>query len=153
MNWRKRTVLFLATGCHSGNLPWAPGTFGTVVGLPLAYLLSSVSRTAAVAGAVIFIPVAVFIAHEAQTHYERKDPGPIVIDEIAGILVALAGLPFTPAVVVAGFFLFRTLDILKPFPIGAVDRKLTGGAGIVLDDVLAGIVVNIVLRTVLTWVS
>jgi phosphatidylglycerophosphatase A len=75
-----------------------------------------------------------------------QDPGCIVIDEIAGILVAGAGLPFTAPFAVIVFVLFRMLDILKPFPVGWLDRHLKGGIGIVMDDVAAGMLVNFAIR-------
>lgn len=82
----------------------------------------------------------------------RKDPGAIVIDEVVGMAVALLGLPLTPATIIGGFILFRLLDIIKPFPVGWLDRRLSGGTGIVADDVAAGIIANLILRVLLVWV-
>jgi phosphatidylglycerophosphatase A len=80
---------------------------------------------------------------------KKKDPGCIVIDEIAGIMVTFIGLPFNITTAVPGFLIFRLFDILKPFPIRYIERKLSGGAGVVLDDVAAGIYSNLSLRVVI----
>jgi len=81
-----------------------------------------------------------------------KDPSSIVIDEIAGMTVTLLGIPLTPFSLILGFLVFRAFDILKPFPIRLLDQKVPGGAGIVLDDVMAGIYGNLLIRIVL-WVA
>ena len=136
----------MATGGYIGRVPVAPGTFGSMIGLPLAFVLSTAGWiwSAAIIFAVIL--VAVWSAGEAARHLGDKDPGCIVIDEIAGMAVALLGMPFTPVNCLAGFILFRFFDILKPPPVRQLDRNLGGGWGIVLDDIAAGILANIVLR-------
>ena len=146
MNFREKSVMFLATGCFIGNIPFAPGTFGTILGLPLCFLLAGTNFSIAVLLTAIFIVFAVLIAHDAEKILKKNDPGCIVIDEIAGLMVALFGLPFSAIYVLAGFVIFRLLDILKPFPIGLIERKLSGGTAIVMDDVAAGICTNLVLR-------
>lgn len=138
--------MFLATGCFIGNIPFAPGTFGTILGLPLCFLLAGTNFSVAVFLTVIFIIFAIFIAHHAEKILKKNDPGRIVIDEIAGLMVALFGLPFNAVYVLTGFVIFRLLDILKPFPIRLIERKLSGGTAIVMDDVAAGICSNIILR-------
>ncbi len=82
----------------------------------------------------------------AEKILKKKDPGCIVIDEIAGIMVTLLGFQFHVGSALAGFIIFRFFDILKPFPIGTIDKRLTGGTGIVADDVAAGVLSNIILR-------
>ena len=146
MNFSQKSVMLFATGFHIGNVPFAPGTFGTILGLPICFFLSKLDLRIAALCTVLFVFFAVWIAHEAEVLLNKKDPGCIVIDEIAGITVTLLGLPFTPVFGVAGFCLFRFLDILKPFPIRYLEKKIPGGAGIVLDDVLAGIIGNFILR-------
>jgi phosphatidylglycerophosphatase A len=86
------------------------------------------------------------MAHEAEIILKSEDPGCIVIDEIAGMLVTLIGLPFNMISVLTGFLIFRILDIWKPYPIRFIERKLSGGVGIVMDDIVAGILGNIILR-------
>lgn len=98
---------------------------------------------------IIFCGVAVFVADAAEKLLSAKDPGSIVIDEIAGMMVTLAGLPFNAVVVVSGLIIFRILDITKPFPIRAIERRLNGGTGVVMDDLVAGVMGNILLRLVL----
>jgi phosphatidylglycerophosphatase A len=149
MNSRQSSVIMcLATGCFVGNIPFAPGTFGSIAGLLLCFLFSAINPSIAIIGTLLLIISAIWIADKAEKIIGTQDPGCIVLDEIAGIAVTLAGLPFTFTYVAAGFFIFRILDILKPFPIRTLERKFSGGAGIVLDDVAAGIIGNIVLRIV-----
>lgn len=141
--------MFFATGCFIGNIPFAPGTLGTILGLPLYFFLSIANFSVAVILTVIFIVFAIFIAHHAEKILKKNDPGCIVVDEIAGFMIAMFGLPFNAAYVLAGFVIFRFFDILKPFPIRLIERKLSGGTAIVMDDVAAGICTNFVLRILL----
>ncbi|MBW1748297.1 MAG: phosphatidylglycerophosphatase A, partial [Deltaproteobacteria bacterium] len=95
---------------------------------------------------LLFIFFAIWIAREAEIILKAEDPGCIVIDEMAGMLVTLIGLPFNMIYVFSGFIIFRILDIWKPYPIRFLERKLSGGVGIVMDDIVAGILGNIILR-------
>jgi phosphatidylglycerophosphatase A len=146
MNFKEQSVMFLATGFWVGNIPFAPGTFGSLIGLPLCFFLSRIELPLAMVLAVLFIIFSIGIAHAAEKIIRSKDPGCIVVDEIAGMLVALIGLPFNPLTVAIGFVVFRILDILKPFPIRALDKGISGGVGVVADDVVAGIFANCLLR-------
>ena len=92
---------------------------------------------------------AIGIASAAEKILKQKDPGQIVIDEIAGLMVTFAGWPFNLKTALAGFIIFRVFDILKPFPIRILDKRVGGGSGIVLDDVLAGVYGNLILRLVI----
>lgn len=145
--------MLLATGCYTGYSPFAPGTIGTIAGIPLVYLLSYVNfwPAAIIVSAVIILSIR--IAGRAEKILGKQDPGCIVIDEIAGLLVTLIGLPVNFRMVISGFIIFRILDIIKPFPIRYVDRNLHGGAGIVLDDIVAGIIGNIILRIGLHFIN
>ena len=149
MNFREKAVIFLATGCFLGNIPFAPGTFGSLLGIPLCFALSKTDVFVAVLITLLFIGFAVWIAHVAEKNFNNTDPGNIVIDEIAGMAVTFLGVPFNLASVVLGFLCFRVLDIAKPFPIRRLERSLSGGVGIVLDDVIAGIYSNLFVRLVL----
>jgi len=151
MNFRDKLVIFLATGFYAGNMPVAPGTFGTAVGLVFCWVLSLAGIFPYLAATCAVILFSVWIAHETEKLLDQKDPGRIVIDEIAGILVTFAGVEFTVLSAIFGFFIFRGFDIVKPFPIRAVEKRVPGGAGVVLDDVIAGIMSNVVLR-ILLWV-
>ena len=146
MKLRERAVLFVATGFFVGNLPFAPGTFGSLIGLPLCFLLSRLDLLKSLICILIFILFAMGIASAAEKIIKQRDPGQIVIDEIAGLMVTLAGLPFNLKTALAGFIIFRVFDILKPFPIRMIDRSVGGGSGIVLDDVVAGIYGNLIIR-------
>ena len=146
MKLRERAVLFVATGFFIGNLPFAPGTFGSLIGLPLCFLLSRIDLLKSLICILVFILFAMGIASAAEKIIKQRDPGQIVIDEIAGLMVTLAGLPFNLKTALAGFIIFRVFDILKPFPIRMLDKSVGGGSGIVLDDVMAGIYGNLIIR-------
>jgi phosphatidylglycerophosphatase A len=149
MKFKEKAAVFLATGFYVGNIPFAPGTFGSLIGLGLCYLLAEMQLTAAIMAALLLIGLAIWVSDTAARTLKRKDPGCIVVDEIAGMVVTLIGLPFNMATAVTGFILFRILDILKPFPIRVLDQRLPGGLGIVADDVVAGIFSNIIIRILL----
>lgn len=142
----------LATVFGSGCAPIVPGTFGTLAALPFAvaaalwlplwaYLLVTAAVT--VAG--------IWAADRTAARLGRKDPGLVVVDEAAGMLVTLAGAPITWFSVAAGFVLFRIMDILKPFPARRLEA-LPGGYGIVVDDLFAGAYAAILLRATL-WLA
>ena len=148
MNFRQEAILFLATGLNIGKIPFAPGTFGSLIGLPLGFALAGLKLIQAIACAALFICFAIWISHIAARMLKKKDPGCIVIDEIAGMMVALIGLPFNLSTVVVGFIFFRILDITKPFPFRLLDNRVSGGLGIVADDIAAGIIANLLLRII-----
>jgi phosphatidylglycerophosphatase A len=152
MRLRRRVVLFFATGGGIGYLPVAPGTFGSLFGLLPCWGLALLKTSHAALITLFFIVLASWAAHAAERYLDKKDPRNIVVDEIAGMMVTLLGLPFNPITAVFGFAVFRVLDVLKPFPIRYVERKLSGGIGVVLDDVAAGIFGNLILRLVL-WAT
>ena len=141
-----RLFLFIATGAGSGYLPKAPGTWGTLVGLLLWWPLAGLSLAAYLAAVAVLFIVGVARAGAAEKILDRGDPGVVVIDEIVGVLIALAAVPLHPVAALAGFALFRLFDIAKPFPVGWVDRHLHGGLGIMLDDVAAGLYALLVLH-------
>ena len=151
MHSTDRAVLFFSTGAYTGYLPYAPGTFGSMVGIALCYLLSGIHALAAVFFTIALIFFAVWTADLSEKILAQKDPGCIVIDEIAGQVVALLGLPFDLFTVAMGFVVFRVIDIIKPFPIRAVERHIPGGAGVVMDDIVAGVFTNAILRLYLIW--
>lgn len=153
MTLRKKIILFLSSGCLLGNMPFAPGSFGTLAGLPICWLLSRIDSSISFFLIALTIPLAIWVAGEAEQILGKKDPGVIVIDEITGMVLTLAGLPFNAATAGLGFVLFRVLDITKPFPIGFLERRFKGGTGIVLDDVAAGVIANITLRIILQLID
>lgn len=139
-------AVHIATCGPVGNIPVAPGTFGSLAGLLLYFPLSLLPPGVALGALAALTLLAIWAAGRAAQVIGAKDPGCIVIDEVAGMAVTLFALPFSPWLAVAGFALFRLLDILKPFPVGYLDKNLKGGPGIVLDDVAAGIICNLVLH-------
>jgi len=149
MNFRDRAVLLLATGFSVGRIPLAPGTFGSLLGIPLCLVLAEIGLDVMVAAAVVaFVLFAVWIAGKAERLIRIKDAPCIVIDEMAGITVTMLGVPLTPLNLTAGFIAFRVLDIIKPFPARYMDAKVAGGWGIVMDDVVAGLYCNLLLRAI-----
>jgi phosphatidylglycerophosphatase A len=138
--------MFLATGGNVGRIPVASGTFGSLVGLPIVYVFSLTDWTIAAALTAALILFSVWVAHMAEQQLKAKDPGCIVIDEIAGMCVAMLGIPLTLSTGAAGFFLFRLFDVIKPPPARQMEKRLKGGWGVVMDDVAAGVMANIVLR-------
>ena len=146
MNYKEKSVMYIATGSFVGYIPFAPGTFGTALGLFFCFILSFIDLPASLFLVLLFILFSIWISHKAEKILKKKDAGCIVIDEIAGIMVTFLGLQFHIWSALAGFIIFRFFDILKPFPIRTIERKLTGGAGIVADDVAAGLLSNIFLR-------
>ena len=149
MNFRDRAVMIIATGFGIGYIPYAPGTFGSLLGLWICYVLADLNIWAVVGWTISLVIVAVWVADAAEEKMAQKDPGSIVIDEIAGMVVTLIGIPFSISTAVAAFILFRIFDIAKPFPIRLIDQKLSGGFGVVMDDILAGIYGNLSLRLLL----
>ena len=131
--------MFIATGGRSGYLPGAPGTWGSLVGvccwLVLRWLPTPWYWTAI---AILFL-IGIFAAGAAEKIVDQGDPSLVVVDEIVGQLITLAGTPLHPPLIGAGFILFRIFDISKPFPVNWLDGHLHGGAGIMLDDVAAGL--------------
>ncbi|MFO8084215.1 MAG: phosphatidylglycerophosphatase A [Desulfobacterales bacterium] len=151
MKHHRQSILFLATGFYVGYIPFAPGTFGTLAGLPFCLLFALTGTRLAVLLTLLFVGFAIVTAHQAEKYLEKKDPGLIVIDEMAGILVTFLLIPLTPETAVLGFYIFRILDIAKPFPIRYLEKRVPGGTGIVLDDVIAGIFGNLILRGILIF--
>ncbi len=142
-------TLFFATNAGLGLSRVAPGTVGTLAGIPFFYLLAPLS---AAAYTVVWIALTVFacwICGAAGRHYGVVDDGRIVIDELVGYLVAVAFLPFSWTSALLGFVFFRFFDIVKPFPASWFDRRMKNGTGVVLDDVVAGIYAAVALRVVL----
>ena len=146
MNFKGKMVLFFSTVGYVGKIPFAPGTFGSVIGLAVCIVLSRVSLSISVLFIIALILLAVWLSERAEQIIGEKDPGCIVIDEVAGMVVTMIGLPFNALTAVAGFVLFRLLDVIKPPPVRMFQDGLSGGAGVVMDDVAAGIIGNLLLR-------
>lgn len=141
----------IATGLGSGYSPFAPGTAGSLVGLLLYWPLSKLGWPAVLGAALALFLIGTVSATAVARGVGLKDPGIVVVDEVVGMWVSLVGLPFTPVVALAGFVLFRVMDVLKPQPARALER-LSEGWGIMADDLMAGLYVNGALRLAL-WAT
>ncbi len=145
----KRAVDFaaraVATAFGSGYSPFAPGTAGSAVGVLLFWPLSRAGWPWQAAAILAVFGLGVAAAGHVARGIGIEDPGLVVVDEVAGQWITLAALPFTPAVALAGFFLFRLMDVVKPWPARDLER-LHGGWGIMLDDVAAGVMAHLALR-------
>jgi phosphatidylglycerophosphatase A len=145
-------VHVLAFGFGTGLAPRAPGTFGTLVGVPIAFALALIAPWAHAVAVISIGAVGVWICGASAARLAIHDYPGIVFDEIAGFVVAMALNPFSWAGVAAVFVLFRAFDIAKPWPIGWLDKHITGGLGIMVDDVGAGIVAGIVWLVISQWI-
>ena len=135
----RQPVLLLAFGFGSGLMPKAPGTYGTVVGVLFYVLLQFLQLHLYVAVTVIICLIGIPICGIAARKLGVHDHPGIVWDEVAGYLVTMAFVPSGWWWMLAGFIAFRLFDILKPWPICVLDRKLGGGFGIMVDDIVAGL--------------
>ncbi|GAB6098695.1 phosphatidylglycerophosphatase A [Halanaerocella petrolearia] len=144
-------VKLLATGFNSGLSPVAPGTAGTIVAVILVALLMQLGLVQTVNFPLVFILLlpGIYIADLAEDIYGEKDAPQIVIDEIVGFVVAMYGLGMNLLIPV--FILFRIFDILKPTPLDNL-QEFKGGFGVILDDIAAGIVANLLLRVIIYFV-
>jgi phosphatidylglycerophosphatase A len=145
----RKFILFFATGGGAGYLPKAPGTFGSIVGLGLVWCLKDLSLIPACVTLAALLFLSVWSAGLAEGLLGVHDPQVVVIDEVIGIWVALFLLPWSWQTALIGFVLFRAFDIWKPFPVCWFQDRLPGGWGIVMDDVMAGVYANIILRVIL----
>ena len=134
----------IATLGPVGYLPLAPGTWATLVTLAAIVLLKPATPLYIALTAIVTV-IGIISSHEAERLLGRKDPGHVVIDEVAGYLVSMAFLPRTPGYLMASFVLFRFFDITKPPPLRKL-QDLPGGWGIMVDDILAGVYTNLILQ-------
>ena len=135
-------VKFFATGFFVGYLPGAPGTYAS---LAVAIAWRLLPEKSFLIIFLILFAISFFVCGRAETLFGKKDDGRIVIDEYVGMFTAVAFLPRNFYVLAAGFILFRFFDIKKPFFIKSV-QKLDGSAGVILDDILAGLASNLLIR-------
>ncbi len=140
---------YISTFLGSGLLPKAPGTWGTLAAIPLVYALNTAGPFWIMGFVILFLPISVWAVSEYQKQLGGKqDPGEIVIDEVLGYAITMVWLPATWQAYLLGFIAFRVLDILKPGPIGRLDRQVKGALGVMLDDIAAGIIGNIILQVI-----
>jgi phosphatidylglycerophosphatase A len=150
---RQRTILFLASGFGAGYLPYCPGTFGTMIAVPISLGLNQIALGHPLVATILLtalIGVALWLAGQAAQSLKKKDPAIVTIDEIAGFALA-SFLSFSSGALLIAFVLFRFFDIAKIFPARSLE-KLPGGRGIVMDDLIAGVYTFLILR-LLTWTA
>jgi phosphatidylglycerophosphatase A len=141
-----RFGVFVATCGYLGYVPFAPGTFGSAAGLVVfAAVRWSGSTTLELALIVFLLAIGVWSADVAERHFGRVDPGPVVLDEVAGMLITLALIPVTLTGAIVGFLLFRVLDVIKPWPANRMEA-LPGGLGVMADDAMAAVYGNMIMR-------
>jgi phosphatidylglycerophosphatase A len=141
-----RLAVFIATAAYCGYAPIAPGTVGSAAGL-VVYLLVwwTQSWIVEIALIVFLFAIGVWSGTIAERYFGGIDPGPVVMDEVVGMLITLAFIPVGWTGALAGFVLFRIFDVIKPYPAGRFER-LHGGLGVMADDAMAAVYANIALR-------
>ena len=132
-------IHFLALGFGSGLLPKAPGTFGTLAAIPLYLLLAPSSVSIYLVSVIVMSIAGIYICGKTAEDVGVHDHGAIVWDEIAGFLITMFLVPVSWQSILVGFILFRIFDIFKPWPISYLDKYVHGGFGIMIDDVVAGL--------------
>lgn len=132
-------VQFLAFGFGSGLAPKAPGTVGTLAAVPLYWLVSDLSLPLYTGFILLTAALGIWICDQASRQLQVHDHPGIVWDEFVGYWITLWALPADWTWMVAGFLVFRVFDIAKPWPIGMLDKRVGGGFGIMVDDIIAGI--------------
>ena len=144
---------WVAFGFGSGLSPVAPGTAGTLIGIPVVIFFQFLPTVVVLLGTLLIVLVSVWLAGAVTRQIGIEDHPSIVIDEIAGYVLAMTMIPLAWWTVIAGFLIFRLLDIYKPPPAGWLDRNCTGGFGITADDVVAGIYANLIMHGLLYFVG
>ncbi len=142
-------VLILASAGFVGYIPVASGTFGSLVAIPIFWWFDALRRTSVplyLLTYVAAVAAACWIAGLAEQYLQEHDSHKIVIDEVVGYLAATLFVAPTVVHVLVAFFIFRALDVIKPFPAGYIDKHFPGGYGVVLDDVVSGIYSNLLVQ-------
>lgn len=145
-NQLKDPVVLIAVGFGSGLAPKAPGTAGTVVAIPLFILMQQLPLLSYLLFTTCLFIAGIWICSYTSEKIGVHDHPSIVIDEIVGYLITMTAAPAGWLSIVIGFVLFRLLDALKPWPISWFDRNISGGLGIMVDDVLAGIIAMAIMQ-------
>ncbi|MGB0922002.1 MAG: phosphatidylglycerophosphatase A [Alphaproteobacteria bacterium] len=145
----KDPIVLICTFGGSGLLKPAPGTWGTLAALPFAWWVStSLGPEALILLALVYFVAGLWAADLYEKKFNTHDAGEIVIDEAVGVTLALAFVPPSLAAFAIGFLLFRLFDILKPWPVSYADKSVDGALGVMLDDVIAGVMAAAVLAII-----
>lgn len=140
----QRLIRLFSTFFYLGYSRWAPGTVGSLGGVFLWWLVKD--STLAHSGLILLVGgLGFWVSGKAEEMFEERDSKKIVIDEVAGCLVAFYLIPFELKPLILGFLFYRTFDILKPFPSRQL-QNLSGGSGVMLDDIVAGLYTNLLLQ-------
>ena len=151
--WRDPEVL-LVCGFGSGFAAKAPGTFGSLTAVLIWWFgLGQLPLLLQLSAIVLLVLIGTWLTHRVQVRYQVSDPGAIVIDEFAGQWIALLFAPMTLWGMLAGFALFRLLDIWKPWPVGTLEKRVPGAFGVMVDDLAAGVMALAVLQFTLLGLS
>lgn len=146
VNWLLHPWHCISLGFGSGLIPFAPGTWGTVVAVPIALACSFLGLWGYLAATLLVCVLGSYTAGYTSAKLKVHDHSSIVIDEVAGYMITMMGITMSLESLLAGFLLFRLFDILKPWPIRLIDRKMQGGLGIMMDDILAGVFSLVILQ-------
>lgn len=141
-------LYFIAFGFGSGAMPFAPGTFGTLLAIPFYLLLNTLPLSAYLIFVALFIIASSWLCDRISREIHEHDHPGMCIDEFAGFFVTMISAPHGWPWIVLGFVLFRLFDIWKPWPIGWIDEKVHGGFGMILDDVVAGVFAMIIIQVI-----
>ena len=152
-DWLDRVSIAVATVLGVGYAPVAPGTWGTAAAVPLVWLVAGLPQWGYIALCVGVTIGAIAASARADRAFGEHDAGKIVVDEVAGFFWTMAAVAHRGdwTLLAAGFVLFRIADIVKPPPARAIDRRLPGGPGVVLDDVVAGWWAALALWALVRW--
>ena len=152
MNFKTKIAEILATWFYSGRAPFAPGTCGSLATLPFVYALQYFGGIPALLSFILLIAATgIWASGRYAESVGIQDPGFIVIDETAGQSIALIFAGINLWLYALGFILFRLFDITKPWPVSWADQKIKGGLGIMLDDILAGIMAAAVMKIIILY--
>lgn len=144
----RRWQHWLATGLGSGLAPVAPGTVGTAAAVPLIFVLAQLPVFWSAVVILLLALLGVYVSEVVSRDLGVDDHGGIVIDEVAGFAITMWALPFDWVWLLAGFCLFRLLDIVKPWPVRLFDQHVSGGLGVMADDIVAGLLACCLLHGV-----
>ena len=141
-------IQLLALGFGSGLAPKAPGTFGTLAAIPLFLLLATLTHLYYFIALLVMSVAGIYICGKAAAEVGVHDHPAIVWDEFVGYFITMFMVPVSWQSILVGFLLFRFFDIVKPWPISFIDKKMSGGFGIMFDDIIAGIFALVIMQLI-----
>lgn len=141
-------LYFIAFGFGSGAMPFAPGTFGTLMAIPFYLLLRPLPLSIYLLVLAIIIVLSSWLSSHISKQIDVHDHPGMCLDEIVGFLVTMINAPLGWIWILLGFVLFRIFDIIKPWPISVIDEKVHGGFGMILDDIVAGVFAFIIIQLI-----